>query len=679
MTEPRSATQNPRLTRVVVTAAVAAVVGLLAALLAGGAINEQVVPGLPDAGTLTRWTLPVAKLILDLTSVLTVGALIVAVTLLPSAKGTLSAAAHGYLHAASWLAAGWAAAAAVTLVFSVSQIIGLPVEAVLGDELTSYAGSLPQGIALMLVLLASTAVALFARTARSLNAAGGVLLLAVLALLPAPLTGHSATSPNHEIAVTSLALHVAAVALWAGGLAALVPYALRRGEHTAIAAHRFSRMALYCYLAVGVSGVLNAVSRLAGPAELVTSRYGLLIVAKALAFTLLGYVGWLHRTRTLPKLDRPAGRSSTAAGKGVGPRPGIFARLAGVEIAIMAATMGIAVALAQTAPPPVETTTGDPVRDLIGYSMPPPVSFGRLLSLWRPDLFFALLVVVLGGLYAAGIVRLRRRGDRWPLGRTLAWGMGLVVIVGSTLSGVATYAPVLFSVHMGQHMAMNMLAPIFLVLGAPVTLALRALRPATRRGDRGPREWLVALLHSRGLRFLTNPVIASVIFMGSTYVLYFTSLFETLMSDHLGHLVMMIHFLATGCLFFWLLLGVDPAPRKLPHIARLFVFFLMMPFHAFFGIGLMSMNTAVASGWYESLGRTWGASLVSDQHTGGAIAWAFGDIPTLIVMIAVAFQWANDDDRQARRKERQADREGGDGTELADYNAYLSSLNHRGS
>lgn len=663
MTRPTRTPAAP-ITTAIAAAVAAALIALVIALYAGGAVVEKVVPGLPDAGTLTRWALPFAKLAMDVTSLLTVGSLVVAVTLLPSRKGELGGTSEAYLRAVSWLATAWAASAAATLVFSVSDIVGLPIRDVLGNELTSYAGSVDQGVALMIVILLTTALALFSRTAGSLNAAGGLLALAVVALIPVPLTGHAATSPNHELAVTSLALHVGAVTLWAGGLAALLPYALRGGEHVATAAQRFSRMALWCYVAVGVSGVLNAVARLTSPADLVTSRYGLLICAKAVAFLILGYAGWLHRSRTLPAL----------AEKDAAKRR-LFARLAAVEVVIMGATVGIAVALARSAPPPV-TTSGDAVRDLLGYSMPPPITFGRLVTLWRPDLFFVLLIVTLGGVYAAGVVRLRRRGDAWPLGRTLAWSGGLVVIAASTLTGVGTYAPVLFSVHMAQHMVLNMLAPIFLVLGAPVTLALRALKPAEHRGDRGPREWLVVVLHSRALKVLSHPLVATVLFMGSTYVLFFTGLFQALMSDHLGHLAMNVHFLATGCLFFWLLLGVDPAPRKIPHLMRLFIFFVTMPFHAFFGIALMSMKTAVASGWYLQLHRPWGVSLVADQHTGGAIAWAFGDIPTLLVMIAIAFQWANDDDRQARRRERQEDRTGGD--ELAAYNEYLASLERRG-
>jgi cytochrome c oxidase assembly factor CtaG len=251
--------------------------------------------------------------------------------------------------------------------------------------------------------------------------------------------------------------------------------------------------------------------------------------------------------------------------------------------------------------------------------------------------------------------------------------------VAVTMTGIATYAPVLFSTHMIQHMTLSMLSPILLVLGAPVTLALRALKPAAIRGDRGPREWLTIILHSRALRFIGHPGVATVIFIVSTYAVYFTPLFGYLMRAHVGHLVMLVHFLASGGLFFWVLIGVDPTPRKLPYIGKMLLLFVTMPFHAFFGIALMNIGTPIAAGWYNALHRTWGVSVLSDQHTGGAIAWGFGEVPTFIVLVAMVFQWYADDRRLARRLERQADRaeaaEADD--ELSDYNDYLASLDRR--
>ncbi|SNS14830.1 putative copper resistance protein D [Actinomadura meyerae] len=658
--------------RVGAAAAAAAAAALVAGLVLGGSVTEKVIPGLGDAGALTRWGLPVSRAAMDLLSALTVGAVLAAAAFLPAEGGRgalrLSADAAGYLRAASWIAAGWAAAAAATLVFTVSDVLGQPVGEVLtGSELSSYVGSLPQGTALMIVVLLAVVVALLARTTTTPAAAFGLLAMAGIALLPAPLTGHSASAANHSVATTGVALHVAAVAPWVGGLAIVGAHALLRRDRLPVMAERFSRMALWCYVTVGASGLVNVIARLPDPAELVTTNYGRLALGKIVAFGVLGWFGWWHRERTLPAL---------AAG-----RPGAFARFGSVEAAVMAATMGLAVALARTAPPaPAEPESA--VKSLLGYDMPPEVTPVRLLTLWQLDLFFAVLAAVLGGLYLAAVVRLRRRGDSWPMGRTAAWFLGLVTIIAVTQSGVAKYAPILFSVHMAQHMVLNMLVPIFLVVGAPVTLALRALKPAKIRGDRGPREWLTALLHSRYLAVIAHPAVATLIFVVSTFALYFTPLFEAAMRNHLGHIAMTVHFLAAGSLFFWVLLGVDPAPKKLPYPARLILLFVTMPFHAFFGIALMNMSQALARGWYGAVAPPWGTTVLHDQHTGGAIAWAFGEIPTFIVLIVMAFQWYADDQRQARRMDRKADRAAAPGgraedDELAAYNARLAKLAER--
>jgi putative copper resistance protein D len=644
----------------------AAVAALLIALVAGGAVTEKVIPGLGDAGTLTRWGLPITQLALNVGAAFTVGTLLAAAVLLPSEEGRLGQVAIDYLRAASWLAAGWAAAAGACLVFTVSDILGEPVgQVVAGSELSSYAGQLPQGLALMLVVLLAVMIALMARTTFTAGGALALLAAAIVGLLPPPLTGHSESSPNHTAAVVGLALHVAAVVPWVGGLAVLGWHALRRRDGLAVAAGRFSRLALWCYVTVGATGLANAVSRLPTPSELLTSDYGRLILVKFAAFCVLGWAGWLHRTRALP-----------AVAKG---RPRAFARLATVEAAVMAGTIGVAVALARTAPPAVEAAEGD-VRALLGYAMPPPVTAARLATLWQFDLFWAVFVAVLGGYYAAAVIRLRRRGDAWPLARTVAWFGGLASIALVTLSGVGRYAPVLFSVHMAQHMTLSMLSPIFLVLGAPVTLALRALRPAAVKGDRGVREWLTIALHSRAVKIVAHPLVATFVFVASTYTLYFTGLFGALMRNNLGHIAMLLHFLAVGSLFFWVLIGVDPAPRRLPYVGRLLVLFVTMPFHAFFGIALMNAGRPIAPGWYNALHRPWGPSLVTDLNTGGAIAWAFGEIPVFIVLLALVFQWFVADQRLARRADRSADRAAAAGEvddELAEYNAYLAALDKR--
>jgi cytochrome c oxidase assembly factor CtaG/putative copper export protein len=636
---------------------------LAAGLYLGGVATAEAIPGLPDAGLLTRWGLPVSKAMMNLSAAFTIGLLLLAVVLTPLRDGRPAPSARHSLQAATWSALVWAAATVATLVFQLSDILGLPPAQVVGDELTSYAGSTSQGTALMVVLLVAVAVALLGRTVDSAGAVLGLLGLSLVGLLPPPLTGHSASSPNHELAVTGISLHVVAISVWIGGLAALCYHALRTRDTTLhLSAARFSVVALWAYVGVGISGIASALANLPTLASLVDSDYGRMILIKSVAFLALGYVGWLHRSRVLPRIAD-------------GVR-GAFTRLATGEVALMAAVLGFSVALSRTNPPDFDLPY-DPVRELLGFPLPPPLSAQSLLVLWRPDLFYALLVVVLGALYAAGVVRLRRRGDRWPWGRTIAWFAGLLTIVAVKLTGVGTYAMVLFSVHMIQHMVLSMLTPILLVLGGPATLALRALRPAAMRGDRGPREWLVVLLNSKVAHFLTHPGFVVPMFVASTYALYFTPLFGALMNSMAGHMFMSLHFIIVGYLFYWLLIGVDPLPRPLPFYFRILILLLTMALHAFFGVGIMSLVDPIAMEWYGAFDVHWLDSVLDDQQTGGGIAWGMGEVPTVMVLFALLWQWIRDDERTERRRQRHSRRGGSDDADLDAYNAYLARLDQQ--
>jgi putative copper resistance protein D len=268
--------------------------------------------------------------------------------------------------------------------------------------------------------------------------------------------------------------------------------------------------------------------------------------------------------------------------------------------------------------------------------------------------------------------RLHRRGDRWVTGRTVAWLAGCAALLLATSSGLGRYGPAMFSVHMGQHMILGMLVPILLVLGAPVTLALRALPPAGRTRPPGPREWLLAAVHSPVARLLTHPLVALVLFVGSYYALYFSALFPAALPEHWAHKLMNLHFLLVGALFFWPIVGVDPASRRLPPAARMGLVFASVPFHAFFGVAVMSGNTALGGDYYRSLALPWVPDVLADQRLGGGLAWAAGEIPLLIVVIALLIQWSRQDERSARRADRQADVHGD--ADLDAYNAMLHRL-----
>ncbi|UOX90777.1 cytochrome c oxidase assembly protein [Amycolatopsis sp. FBCC-B4732] len=237
-----------------------------------------------------------------------------------------------------------------------------------------------------------------------------------------------------------------------------------------------------------------------------------------------------------------------------------------------------------------------------------------------------------------------------------------------TSSGLGVQAPGTFSLHMVTHMALNMFAPVLLVLGGPVTLALRAL-PAGEHGDvPGAREWVVSLLHAPVTRFFAHPATAAILFAGSFYALYFSGLFGEAMLYHWAHQLMKVHFLASGYLFAWVAVGTDRTPRPLPHLVRLGMLFAVMPFHAFFGVILMSKQTVLAATYYHYLALPWAGDLLADQRLGGGIAWASGEIPMVVLVVALLVQWARDDERKARRADRH-----GDG-DFDAYNAMLAEL-----
>ncbi|WP_377273919.1 cytochrome c oxidase assembly protein [Peterkaempfera sp. SMS 1(5)a] len=301
-----------------------------------------------------------------------------------------------------------------------------------------------------------------------------------------------------------------------------------------------------------------------------------------------------------------------------------------------------------------------------------PYSLSTALS-WSADWVFLLGSLVALVLYAAGAVRLWRRGDRWPVGRVIAWTAGLATVVLTTCTGLNDYGMVLFSAHMLQHMVLSMLSPILLLLGAPITLTLRALRPAPK-GRKGPRELVVALLQSRYVRVVSHPAFTIPLFVASLYGLYFTPLFDFLMGHRIGHLAMMVHFLAVGLLFFWPIMGVDPGPHRPGYVMRILELFMGMPFHAFFGVAVMMASTLLVD-TFAHPPASLGTNTLTDQQLAGGITWAFGEIPTALVLIALVFQWAKSEDRQARRRDRAADRDGD--AELTAYNAYLASLEAR--
>jgi putative copper resistance protein D len=183
---------------------------------------------------------------------------------------------------------------------------------------------------------------------------------------------------------------------------------------------------------------------------------------------------------------------------------------------------------------------------------------------------------------------------------------------------------------------------------------------------------LLWLVHSPVSRFLSNPATAFVLFVGSLYAVYFTPVFDTLVRYHWGHEFMTVHFLITGYLFFWSIIGIDPGPKRLPFIGRLGLLFAVMPFHAFFGVATMTMTSVLGGTFYRNLHLPWLTDLNDDQHLGGAIAWGSSELPVIVVVVALVVQWARQDRRTAARADRHADAHYDD--DLDAYNAMLREL-----
>ncbi|WP_238994893.1 cytochrome c oxidase assembly protein [Gordonia sp. JH63] len=295
----------------------------------------------------------------------------------------------------------------------------------------------------------------------------------------------------------------------------------------------------------------------------------------------------------------------------------------------------------------------------LGYSLPGPPDVGSLVSLWRVDLVVGVAAVVGVVSYLVAARRERASGHRWPIRRTVSWVAGCAVVVVSTSSGLKAYGNALFSVHMAEHTGLTMIAPILLVGGAPITLLLRVLPTTGTTGGAACRRALLIVLSSRGLQLLLNPIAAFALFVGSSYLVYFTPVFDVLVRYHWGHVVMSVLFLATGYLFFWVTVGIDPGPKQLPFLARLGLLFAVMPFHAFFGIALMTSTTVIGESFYSQLQLPWNPDLARTQWVGGVVAAVISEIPMVLVCLVLLAQWV--------RAERRPDR-----SESADIDAGTS-------
>ena len=611
--------------------------------------------GLGYPGSFTAMTATLLQSVALVASWLTMGGLCAVMFLLPTRRTRPQAVHDGpELAITRWAAVVWTVAGAAMVPFSAADAGGKELSA-LGERssVSFLLTSTDFPVAWMLSTAAAGLAALLLRRAFLWRHLIGPLTLAVPAILAPVVVGDILVGPAHDHGGDAGAIQALVEAVVFGAATVL---ALRAAGGSAPPVPAVRRFAFVCAAALpllALSALVLLRFRMTGLAPLSnpTGRWSLLVLASLAVAVAAAMV--------------LARRSEARTGR-------LFAviALAGAATAAAHGAMG-------RIPPPQYFVPTDLIEVFLGYTLPDAPDLGTVLTAWRPNLLFGLIAFAAITGYGAVWVRLARSGERWPVGRGIAWMLGWATVVFATSSGVGKYAGADFAIHMIMHMGLNMLAPMLMALGGVVTLVLKASRPAGRGEPVGLYEWTGELMRWRPAAAVYHPVLVFALFVGSYYGLYLTELFGIAIRFHWAHQLMNVHFLITGYLFYSLAVGVDRGPRQLPHIGRLGFVFASMPFHAFFGVILMSMSTVIAETFYRYLGQSWATDLSASQRAGGGIAWAGAEIPLIILIIALSLQWARSDEREALRKDRHYDT--GLDDEFEAYNRMLKALSERPS
>jgi cytochrome c oxidase assembly factor CtaG/putative copper export protein len=675
------------------------ILGILIGWLALSFTGAAAPTVLGDSGPLGRLGLPVAQFVFQTSTAITIGALGLAVFVIPRAprvrghkkargKGgqksqqkSQAAGRQSVDRSEPPLDAGWQAAlnlAQITsVVWTVSAVAVLLLtyvdtagsQAYAGNfsaQLGQYVTQVASGQLWLLIVCLAALVSTLVFGLRSYLGIGLTLLLAVVILIPQALMGHSSEAAGHTQAVNSLGLHLVSIMAWLGGLIALALLApkLTGRKDLADLVRRYSSVALMAFALIVFSGFFNAALRVHTLHDWFATPYGQVILVKTLLTIGLGAIGYLHRRFVIDRLAAQANARRE------------FWRLLGVETLVFGAVMALGIVLSRSQPPVSQAAanTPTPAEILTGEPLPPYPTVAHYFTQWSPDPLWIVVALGASVAYIWGFVRLKRRGDDWPVLRLVMWLIGMVLLVYVTCGGPVVYGKVLFSGHMIQHMLIVMVVPLPMVMGAPVTLLMRAIAPRTD-GSRGVREWVLYAVHTPYMRFWAHPIVAAVNFAGSLIVFYYSGIMWYSLNYHLGHEIMLIHFLMAGYLFAQSLVGIDPGVNRFGYPVRLLELLITMTFHAFFGISLVSGTSLIEARWFGNMGHGWFTAL-TDQQLGGSIAWGIGEFPTLLLAIGVVYVWTQSSEREAKRQDR-AEARSGD-AELRAYNEMLANLNKRG-
>ena len=636
-----------------VVAVAAVVAGAVATLFSGESLEAL---GIPDPGTVTTFGLPALRATVWMCIALTAGSLLFSAFLIPpkltgpdlnGARLTVDGVIAS--RTAGWASLSVALIAVLMIPLVLSDVSGTPLGKVIFEP-AAWAQALEQvaDAQVWLSVAAFAAVvgvaALFAGSWWSQVA---LLIGAILTIMPLGLTGHSATGGDHDYGTNSYIWHLVFMLVWIGALMALIAHGRRLGPHLESGVRRYSRIALFAFVVMLISGLINASIRVR-PEDLLQYNYGLVLVAKTIGLLVLGLIGYAHRSVMIPRLhtDRFA-----------------FIRLAVVELILMAAVTGLAVTLGRTPPPPPRSIDLTEMQLQMGYNLSSPLTVTNWLGQWRFELLFSVIALLLAGYY----LHLTRRVKGWNAGRTAWWLLGCATVVVTLSSGIGMHMPAAYSAHMVVHMILSMGAPVFLVLGAPLTL-VSAAYPA---GEFNPRLWAESFQRSRFLRVMSWPPVSLVQFVFFFYVLYISiPLYELMISEHAGHVIMNAVFILSGYFYFWELIGPDHIEGRASAKMRLVWLWVSMPIHLFMGVYLMQLNVVMGEEFYTSLNLPWQPDLLADQKAGGGIAWAAGSFPLLIVFGVLFYLFWREDRAETRELDRRA--EESDDEEWRRYNEMLA-------
>jgi putative copper resistance protein D len=599
-------------------------VSLLVALVIGGAADAPLVS---DPGAVVRFGLPIARMVVDLSAAAAIGGLALATVGLSRTEPEWNRA----IDVAAAAAGVWTVSAAVTTFFTFLSVTDVAVtfDDQFGQSLNVFLTGTDLGLAWLVAVLVAAAVTVLCFAVRARGAVAATTGVAMIGLIPLAEQGHASGTASHDAAVTALGLHLVGAALWVGGLVMLV--LLRNvlpGQRLGLVVARYSSIALGCFVLVAVSGYASAAIRVGSWGNLWTP-YGVLVLVKVAAILGLGAFGWAQRRRSVVALHAEP------------ERRGPFWRMVVLELAVMGVASGFAAALGRTATPVdqialSQTTHPSPAELLTDDLLPhAPGAWGWLTG-WNIDLFWLLAVALFAAAYAAGIVRLRSRGERWPVARTVAAGFALLALVVATSGSLHLYDRFLISTNIAAHVLLGLVVPTLAWAAAPVRLIRAAVHPRAD-GSTGVREWAGVLVDSAAVRYLAQPLFAVLLLGAVWWAFYNTQALRWSTSDGIGRTIIDVVFLGVGLLAVPVFLVPSPGglgrPTRAAVAVRIGGAVLAGGSMVALGVAMRGPLGLLEASWFGAMGRTWGADPLVDQARGGLVLIVAGILLVLTVAV----------------------------------------------